>query len=167
MSPMNSKADIFTMLKGAWHLQRTIENYGVMRGMAHFSELPSTVNEHNATALYYREEGEFCISSGKKFNCHREYIYRFVDGEIIIFFAEQQKPTALFYRLDFAEDKPMQGLLTATAEHQCQADNYQAFYYFFNRDTFRLNYKVLGRRKDYSSNTLFIRSHSKDISTLP
>jgi hypothetical protein len=156
---MDSKEDIFTMLKGTWHLQRTIENYGVMRGIAHISEQQSTMNEHNTASLYYREDGEFCISSGKKFNCHREYIYRFVDGKIIIFFAEQKKPTALFYQLDFVEDKLREGLLTATAEHQCQADNYQAFYYFYNRDTFRLNYKVLGRKKNYSSNTLFTRSH--------
>ena len=141
---MTSIMSIFKALEGKWNFHRTISNYGIIEGAATFKK--SAIEPH---LLHYREEGVLKREDGEHFQVYRDYLYRYKNDRISVFFAE--KTERLFHVLEFRD------ATTAVARHICSSDVYDATYKFRLEDEFELSYRVKGPKKDYSITTLFTR----------
>lgn len=135
---------IFQSLEGTWSFHRTISNYGNIVGTATFKK---SATENNL--LHYREEGELKGANGESFQVYREYLYRYQNDRISVFFAEKNE--RLLHTLEF------QDTTIAAARHLCSCDVYDATYEFTSLDEFKLAYRVIGPNKNYSMITVFKR----------
>ena len=131
--------------RGEWSFKRTVSGQGKIEGTAHF--LPLT-----HTALQYREKGILLHTSGQQFDTFRDYIYRFDEGQIAVYFSE--KPERLLHKLLIKGNQ-------AKGTHQCDQDSYEALYTFTSPQQFSLTYWVKGPRKDHVIHTLFNRQQVK------
>lgn len=134
---------VFDMLKGAWSYQRTISDYGTIDGEAVFALTEPDV-------LHYREKGLLQLTDGPVLEAHQEYVYRLEEDEhlLSVYFRDGR----LFHHLAFGDDGR-----TASGDHLCKMDFYQAAYRFNGPEAFTLTYNVKGPKKDYVSETHFIK----------
>ncbi len=145
---MTPIAQVFSALEGRWTLNRKIPGYGMIEGIAEFQK-----SETDSKTLHYREDGLLCTLDDKNFTVFREYLYRFQNDTIIVFFKEN--PERLMHLLEFSNDGFFK---TAKARHICDCDIYDAIYAFHLPEEFRLDYSIKGPNKNYSIHTLFQRS---------
>ncbi|MEX1013402.1 MAG: DUF6314 family protein [Waddliaceae bacterium] len=136
--------NIFRALEGKWNFHRTISNYGIIRGVATFKK--SAIESH---LLHYREEGVLKRENGEHFQVYRDYLYRYKNNRISVFFPE--KTERLLHVLEFLD------ATTAVARHVCSCDVYDATYNFSLEDEFELSYLVNGPSKGYLITTFFTR----------
>jgi hypothetical protein len=141
---MKSIFEIFQSLEGKWNFHRTISGYGTIVGAATFKK--SAMESH---LFHYREEGLLKRENGEQFQVYREYLYRYKNNHISVFFAEEVK--RLLHILEF------QDTTTAIARHLCLCDIYEATYKFSTKDEFTLAYDVNGPNKNYLMKTVFKR----------
>ena len=142
---MRTAIQAFTFLEGAWRFHRTISTGATVEGTAVFAKRPDTDN-----TLDYREDGTCTMPEGSIFTAYMKYVYRFHNEKISVHFADDRFFHALQFHL---ESDP----LTATAQHLCVCDTYQATYTFFERNRFQLLYEVQGPKKNYTIKTLFTK----------
>ena len=135
--------DLFNSLKGEWILHRQITPGGVMSGKAVF--LPQ--DEHS---YLYEEEGQLQLDNGVMTDFLRRYIYRLIDDDIHVYYADGLQNGQLFHKLDFQNET------FATAEHSCPPDFYVSEYLFAD-GCFKVTHRVRGPKKDYVSLTDFTR----------
>lgn len=141
---MNIISHLFQHLPGCWNFQRVISGAGTVRGTAVFKKAA------DASVLAYREEGVFTSLNNLVNNVYKNYIYRYQDKKISVFF-EDDKP---FHTLEFSgTDFP----LRAQANHLCKCDSYTAVYTFYSEHRFSLHYSVKGPQKDYTIETIFTK----------
>lgn len=142
---MNVISQIFHHMPGVWTFQRVISGFGNVQGQAFFKKLGE------ANTLTYREEGVLTALSGQVNNVYRNYIYRYENGQISVYF-EDNRP---FHTLQFSQSHYP---ASATARHHCGCDVYDAVYTFFSEGKFKLYYAVKGPKKDYTITTDFIKT---------
>ena len=123
---MKPLTKIFQSLEGTWNFHRTISNYGNIVGTAAFKR---SATENNL--LHYREEGELKSENGESFQVYREYLYRYQNDRISVFFAEETE--RLLHTLEF------QDTTIAKARHLCSCDVYDATYEFTSLDEFDIS----------------------------
>ena len=145
---MQSAEKIFFSLEGKWGLTRSTNGFGKMKGDALFSLIPDTM-----PSFSYREEGIYETPYGEDLLFYRDYIYVLYDGKIEIYFASHQKKQHLFHTLTFAPSRKE----CAVSVHLCGKDLYTPTYVFLDEDTFTLEYKVKGPKKDLVIQTYFQR----------
>jgi len=144
---VNIISHIFQHMPGAWNFQRVISGFGTVQGTAIFRKLTE------ANTLAYREEGILTALNGQINKVYREYIYRYDNGQISVYF-EDKRP---FHTLQFTQnDFP----LSASAGHLCKCDMYDGVYTFFSEKNFKLYYSVKGPKKDYTITTEFSKVSS-------
>lgn len=133
---------IFGMLNGAWSYKRVISNYGTIDGEAVF-----TLTEPDV--LQYKEKGRLHLTDGPVLEALQEYVYRLEDGDrLSVYFRDGR----LFHHLSLGDDGR-----TGGGDHLCKMDFYQAAYRFEGPNAFTLIYNVKGPKKDYVSETHFIK----------
>src|SRR5260221_9978398 len=132
---------IFSNLIGSWKFHRIILNEGEVNGIAHFKKM-------DPFSLHYREEGELVLRN-QSFNVYRDYLYKFQDQTISVFF--QESPPRLFHDLEFISDR------TAKGSHLCGKDTYDAIYEFLSPSSFKINYSIQGPKKNQLIRTNFLR----------
>lgn len=144
---MSHIARVFHSLEGPWKFQR-FSDLGNVQGIAKFQKI-----ERND--LHYREDGIFFDTQGKSYRVYREFLYRFGQEEISVFFAE--KPIRLLHTLEFVNPLSTTDPVNAKARHLCNCDTYDAEYEFRLPQEFSLTYTVKGPNKDYFMSTFFKR----------
>lgn len=137
--------EIFRNLEGHWKFKRQISEEGSSHGEAHFQNTAWPLTFH------YREDSIFTTTQGADFKTFREYIYRYENGTISVFFIDP--PDSLFHTLTFDTDN--QYPILAHAKHLCDCDTYDATYNFLSPIAFTLTYRVKGPKKDYRIETSF------------
>lgn len=138
---------IFKTLRGTWRLSRQIPEHGTMTGTATFSPLLDD------PSLFYREEG-IAHLMGTSHHFFKEYIYRYENSCITIYFHENPKRTYHSLRFDHGVYK---------AEHQCNLDHYHSRYDFrdIEKGKWSIECQVKGPKKDYTIHTQFERIDPK------
>lgn len=141
---MNFISHVFHHMPGVWNFQRVISDFGKIQGQACFKKLTET------TSLAYREEGVLTALSGQVSSVYRNYIYRYENGQISVYF-EDNRP---FHTLHFSQNHYP---ASASGRHHCGCDVYDAVYTFFSEGNFKLFYAVKGPKKDYTITTDFTK----------
>lgn len=133
---------IFDMLAGTWSYKRVISNYGTIDGKSVFALTEPDV-------LAYTEKGLLHLTDGPVLEAHQEYVYRLEDGDrLAVYFRDGR----FFHEVSLADDGR-----TGTGDHLCKLDFYQAAYRFEGPEAFTVTYNVKGPKKDYVSETHFIK----------
>lgn len=145
---MSSAKKAFSFLEGKWGLIRSTNGFGSMKGEALFMPLLGA-----PSFLSYREEGIFETLYGEGLLFYREYMYVLNDEEIDIYFASHQKKQHLFHTLSFLPHKNS----CSASVHLCGKDLYVPTYTFLDKDSFALEYRVKGPKKDLIIQSLFQR----------
>jgi len=135
-------------LLGAWHLRRSITGFSVMTGEAHLSPI-----QDEPSALLYRETLKFPAPNGELLSGFREYIYRFDDSQLALYFSNSGKQSGLFMKLD--SSSPSEGELSGS--HLCKADLYKGELSVIDQNQFRIRYTVTGPKKNHVLETLYSR----------
>lgn len=142
--------EIFLLLSGQWQLERSVNDYSTMKGIAVFSAF----NEGDSLFHFYREEGEHTLRNGTTFSFFREYIYSYHQPHIDVYFVHNNKRSDLLHKITLQGDSiNCLGLGT----HSCGDDLYTATYRFLNREQFTLQYTIHGPRKNLTIQTFFNR----------
>jgi len=157
--PEGSK-DIFEYFDGKWNISRNISNFlapeynGKADGQVIINKLPSSSD------VSYYENVEITFDNGLKTNGTQEYIFQLVDGAISQhrFKTKTTKKSEKMYDLNFIENK--EGLL-AVDKYQCGDDLYQVKYFINSYDDFFVQYIVTGPKKNYITQTSFVRESIK------
>lgn len=162
----------FDSLEGAWTIRRklksTVPGYptGFLQGTANFFRRPSTASAFEAEYLYV-EEGELHTDGGPKMQASRKYVYRYnaKRDQISTWFVQDDGNTVdyLFNELQYdpsvKQDDPDIAILKG--DHLCINDMYHASYKFQSPGEDMLlsvTYQVQGPKKDYTHDTMYIRS---------
>src|SRR5437868_6978217 len=112
---------VFNCLKGNWVLYRFKDDVELAKAKASFS-----LKNDNLNSLLYHEEGSAVITDQRKFDFYRDYEYRLNQETIDVFFINANEQNKLFHSLDFV--RQANGLLVASAKHQCADDIYKINY---------------------------------------
>lgn len=175
MESRMSSDDLFPHLSGKWRMQRKITNFlqppfaGDVLGSAIFQPREPTSEEAQSEYLY-SEAGVFQTALGAKMDVRRRWIWREAQqGSISIHFvkADGESEDYLYHGLAFEKPSPANedSILTARADHPCDADFYRSFYDFHVDaaclDSFVVKHEVKGPAKDYISETRYTR-HAED-----
>lgn len=168
-----SSDDLFSQLSGTWQMQRKITNFlqpefaGDIQGSAAFQPRSPTSEEAQSEYLY-SEAGVFDTTLGAKMDVRRRWIWRVSqEGSVSIHFvkADGESEDYLYHVLAFNDapsEKWKDAILTARADHPCEADFYKSFYEFHVKagqlDKIVVKHEVKGPAKDYISETWYIRS---------
>lgn len=147
---MTTTTQIFRLLEGLWRLHRIIPEHGSLLGTAVFK-----TEGLDKDSLHYREEGTFTSKEGESSHSYREYLYRYSDNKISVFF--DREGSRLLHTLEFSGPEPFPRPVFATSTHLCICDTYKATYTFLHPDEFHLDYIVKGPKKDYQMHTIFQR----------
>jgi hypothetical protein len=140
-SPAKANAEkIFHALEGIWSFTRLIRGHGKMDGTGTFIR-------KDASTLLYSETGQLKLEDGPVFESYRNYIYELKDKKITVLFEDGR----FFHELDFDTDVDARGV------HECGLDLYRAAYRFRDAHNFRLEWAVIGPKKDYTIRTDFKR----------
>lgn len=167
---MNRVFSIFQALEGSWRIERYMKPLSqTFEGTAKFTK---TVYPQE---LHYQERGVLTTDKGEKLDSNKEYLYRYENDAISVFFKE--KIPRLFHTLTF--DEHINYPFKATASHLCECestktlpqefrkfDSYEATYVFFNKGKFSLSYKIEGPKKNYQIDSTFtkiIQDQKEDI----
>lgn len=124
---------LFKFLEGKWKFTRNIPNFGYVRGYACFNRI--TTHEY-----FYREEGILIDLQGRETRIYRDYIYKYENEKISVFFNDHNKN--LFHTLNFDNNYEI-----ATAHHRCLDDTYRTRYEFINETHFDLTHFIEGPKK--------------------
>lgn len=143
---MSKAIEIFRHLEGTWGFKREISGEGKAEGKAFFRKSSTPLEFH------YREDGFFINTKGEKFKTFREYIYRYENGTISVYFTDP--PDKLLHTLIFFNSSSIPPFM-AHAKHLCECDTYDATYQFDSHCTFTLTYAVKGPKKNYTIETYF------------
>lgn len=128
---------------GTWSISREITDHkimetGVLSGEASFSE--------RAGQLLYSEQGTLRFAGGAPMKTERQYLWTFFEDRVDVSFEDGRA----FH--SFA--------LTGAPEasvHYCGEDVYRGSYWFHTFPTWKVVWSVKGPRKDYRSETVFVR----------
>ena len=128
---------------GRWVLQRQIDDRfggqtGEMSGEAVFSA--------DADGLIYRETGQMRLGTGPLMTAQRRYLWRFGDDVEVLF--DDGRP---FHR--FAAKGNGAG-----TDHPCGDDIYRVAYDFTAWPVWSAVWAVIGPRKDYTSQSRYLRA---------
>jgi hypothetical protein len=136
---------IFKSLSGKWSLERILGAYGIIEGLATFSE------GHEINILDYREDFNISNFNQNSMRSYKEYEYHLLEDKIVKYFKSENNSKRMFYELEFLSDD------FAVAQHICNLDRYDVEYKFKNPGNFKLKYSVKGPRKDYIIETEFTK----------
>lgn len=136
MEQFKSFNDYFSSLGGEWILTRSVSSGETLEGALEFISI-------DQSAFRVVEVGELRISDGNLISATRQWIWKFSDDGLQIFFDEE--PLRLYHQLRPTESG---GTWTAEGYHDCAPDIYSGEYRFsLNKITIRQD--VMGPRKDY------------------
>jgi tRNA A64-2'-O-ribosylphosphate transferase len=168
-----SSNGLFSQLSGTWQMQRKITNFlqpefaGAIYGSAAFQPRSPTSEEAQLEYLY-SEAGVFNTTLGVKMDVRRRWIWRVSQrGSISVHFvkADSESEDYLYHVLAFdapSSETWKDAILTARADHPCEADFYKSFYEFHVKagqlDKIVVKHEVKGPAKDYISKTRYTRS---------
>jgi hypothetical protein len=130
--------ELFEYLKGTWKITKTLGDLGIASGEA-------KIIPNQEGYLHYREDVLITINNSEV-KGYKEYLYSMKDDVLSKHFTDLN----LFYHLNL-------GQYSATGHHQCSEDHYDASYAFLADNSFTLEYKVHGPKKDYIISTEFVR----------
>jgi hypothetical protein len=136
--------NIFRMLQGVWAFDRQVTPGGTMTGRAVFEQAGHSTYD-------YEEQGSLTLDTGTTHDVARRYSYRLIDNEIHVYYADGVDSGKLFHVLDAADER------VAQAEHLCGQDLYKSKYEFDLPYGFKIIHEVKGPKKDYLSETTFMR----------
>lgn len=146
-------SEIFSLLEGKWHFNRTIPSMGRVVGQARFAADRIDAQP----VLWYREKGKLDYQ-GASFAASREYLYLFSATGLAVYFVTAGQQGGLFHFLTFSNSPEFSGIWQASAHHLCGQDTYTTHYLFdCQADTFEIRHIVNGPRKNYVSTTVFIK----------
>ena len=167
--------DIFNTLNGSWQLSREFlcengsKNFGNLDGTATFTSRSSTDDSPDGEKLY-SEVGDFVTTKGLKSETYRQYAWRFdtLTQTINVWFVkadDQRSVDYLYHTLKFPDGARPGNTnvfeLTASGDHLCDKDFYQAKYTFHveNRSVTRWTSTttVRGPSKDYVLESTYAR----------
>jgi hypothetical protein len=113
---VNPALKIFQLLHGVWKVNRVITGAGRFEGTAKFEKNDQGQQQTAAAAneLEYSEHGLFHFDTGNTppLDASKKYIYRYLDGDIYVYFTEREELTGehrFFHKLNI--NKPKQNLL--------------------------------------------------------
>lgn len=174
---------IFDSLQGRWRLSRNIDSTsatypsGKLEGVALFQRRPPS-DEVYAAEYLYSENGDFVTQNGLTMKVNRQYSYRYNQktDTITAWFVKPDDESIvdyLFHSLNFRNSdgkdvgigkSDSQRELTASGDHLCIEDQYNAFYSFRLHNTnamqWSVSYVVLGPKKDYTTKATYTRDQS-------
>lgn len=133
---------IWAQLEGVWRIERSISSGERFRGEAQFTR--------DGDNLFYREDGDFCLTNGQCFQAFRVYIYVSKPTGFAVYFDET--PRRLFQNVTIES-----GSMTGAATHFCGQDTYQSVYSFNEKDRFTIEHNVQGSRKNYRMTSVYSR----------
>ncbi len=139
--------DIFSLLEGAWELDRVIRSVGFFKGGSVFELVAPGI-------LRYLEEGELKLDSGFQGSACKEYFYQLANDHILVSFADGAPGVRPFLRL-YPQARSDQ--YCAQDVHYCERDRYECTYAFSSRDAFTTLIDVKGAAKDYSMRSSYAR----------
>ena len=159
---------IFTLLKGEWKLERTLDSNissyptGVFKGTATFQQRNPTDQGFDLEYLYI-EEGQFTTQQGLNFIATRRYVYRLQErcSEISAWFVKPDDGVTVDYLFHVLQPqgKAANVELSLRAHHLCSKDDYWVEYVFplqeFSFEGFDIKYIVKGPGKDYVTHTRY------------
>ena len=167
--------DIFNTLNGSWQLSREFlrengsKNFGNLEGTATFTSRSSNDDSPDGEKLY-SEAGDFVTTTGLKSETYRQYAWRFdtLTQTINVWFVkadDQRSVDYLYHTLKFSDGARPGNTnvfeLTASGDHLCDKDFYQAKYTFHveNRSVTRWTSTttVRGPSKDYVLESTYAR----------
>lgn len=128
--------EVFNSLAGEWFLRRSISSGECLQGRA-------TISHAGTNRLFVSEEGDLRLADGGSVPASRNWVWRFEEGSLEIFFDEE--PLRLYHEVELiAEADCWRG----EASHDCPPDIYRGEY-LFRHDAIMVEQTVLGPRKDY------------------
>ncbi|MHB9147929.1 MAG: DUF6314 family protein [Candidatus Amoebophilus sp.] len=148
---------VFSNLEGSWRIERALEGYSNMEGIAFFKKIQ---NNNKPYYYYYKEEGILQLLTGNQSRVYREYAYCYKEKTIHVYFWDiiSKQEGQLLYTLYLPNTcKKRPWPLHAYGTHRCSPDTYDAHYKFINNDNFELIYRVSGPHKNYTIKTIFCR----------
>jgi hypothetical protein len=148
--PVSAMPALQEWLKGPWTFERKITSINSLAGVAYFLEYED--------GLLYSEKLRFPSPSGKVLLAHREYFYRFSEGNLAIYFAYEGKPADIFMELSLSG---LRGKMLARGSHLCLNDFYSGEFEFSGESDFSIIYTVKGPKKDYVISTVYSKALEK------
>ncbi|MEP6068448.1 MAG: DUF6314 family protein [Paracoccaceae bacterium] len=122
---------------GSWHVERHIRHAdgteAQFKGTATWTP--------NDTGAVYVEKGQLSMAKGASFHAERQYVW---DHNLNVYFDDGR----------FFHSVP---LLGEQFTHDCDPDTYRVGYDFDEWPVFRVVWHVVGPRKDYVSDTSYLR----------
>ena len=167
-------ADVFHLLHGSWHLERTIPGQATMHGTATIGPFPpSEVSPRPTTATQpqlkdpqlparnpdptalYTESVEIHTTTGHQLTGTAHYLFTHRPDDCI----DVHLPATgvLFHTLRFT--RYTEGNLEAQATHLCAADIYISTYRVLSPSRLYIEHRVHGPRKHYVTQTTLTRAH--------
>ena len=134
---------------GEWTFERKIITQGILTGVAIGNAVFSAVEGTNK--LLYNERGELQLSEGGKFAFSRSFIYDF-DGEQLTLIYNDGANFGQHYQTY----QPNGERLVSLTPHVCGPDVYDGYFEQQTAHTYRQYVKVLGAKKDYESETVYL-----------
>ncbi len=132
---------LFSLLPGRWAIDRGFSTGERFSGRA-------VIAREGDRGLSYEEHGTLTLPSGERFEARRRYAYELRGASLEVHFRGDAGLEGLFHQIDPT---------TGEGTHFCDPDLYEAKYSFESDDRFRIHYRVTGPRKDYVSDTVFVR----------
>ncbi|KAI9661261.1 MAG: hypothetical protein M1821_009588 [Bathelium mastoideum] len=168
---MSAAHKVFDSLEGAWTIRRKLQSAmpgyptGFLEGTANFYRRPSTASAFDAEYLYV-EDGELHTDGGAKMQASRRYVYRYhaTKDQISTWFVQDDGNTVDYLFNELQPETPSKEdprALLLKGNHLCVSDMYHASYKFQapgENMMFSVTYHVQGPRKDYSHDTMYMRS---------
>lgn len=104
--------------------------------------------------LHYREDTSLPLPNRNPLTSHREYLYKFDDDSIRVYFLQNGKSRGEFLRLEFDSE----GGMISVGAHLCKTDMYEGHFDFTHPHAPVIAYTVKGPCKDYSLTTRYSRA---------
>lgn len=147
---MKNSKDFFA---DSWHLTRKIYHaetlYAQGEGKAVF--MPG----ESDNKLIYNESGFIILAENQKqLPFHRSFLYEFEQEKITVFFNDGMDKGKLYQQYIYDKEKQ---LIQSVCEHLCVADGYDGKYFLTDGNSFRLETRIQGPKKNMFIHTLFRR----------
>ena len=135
---------IFKNLNGTFDIERTITPHGRFVGQGRFTL--------DAQGIAYYEKGDLTLEDGRVIEgATKRYLYKLEADTIAVYFADGVDKGKLFHRLGFIDPN------NAVASYPCGDDFYETTYAFDLPQGFTITHKVTGKKKDYTSMSVYRR----------
>lgn len=147
---MKNSKDFFA---GNWHFTRKIYHaetlYAQGEGEAVF------MPDESDNKLIYNESGFIILAENQKqLPFHRSFLYEFEQEKITVFFNDGMDKGKLYQQYIYDKEKQ---LIQSVCEHLCVADGYDGKYFLTDKNSFRLETRIQGPKKNMFIHTLFRR----------